>query len=833
MTVKRRLAVIGLAVVVILAVAVVFGPMLLDTRAMRAEIERQASEALRGKVSLQTLSVALVPTPRAEASRIEIEIPQQLNVTVERLRVELKFWPLLRGRPEVSSLSVVNPQVRFSGADGDSSDAPVDPLGQYRAIMEPLARALREFAPETTLRINGGELRVAPIELRKLDVALDTNPDGFTLGVTAASRLWSRLSLKGKVRYDDLSARVDAELDGLDLAQTLVLAGVRTGSDQAIESLGGKVSARADLDVATSWRANLAVVKSDAALKLPQLPGPIVLSGGTARAVPGKATLEKVGLALLDAKVLAAASFDTGKSSLELSVAEGIAGEQLVGWALALGDTPTRLTPKTPLRLTAKRIAWAPKRPLEVDAGATLDGGPQVDVALAWKPELLDLKRIAIKDAASNAVLSAAIAGDQIRATFTGILQGRSIAALLREPPPSDSGIAQGNLRLTIDRANPRRSTATGNLRVDSLDLTWLAGKRAIIERIDLAGDETTLRIADARLDLQEQHFSLRGEVQRSATGPVINARLESPGVVVDKLLPPPDPGASKPKAEEEDSAIWPLPVAGRIEMRSAFIQHGKYRIEPFAGSLVLEPQRARIDVKEARMCGVSFPIQADMVPREVTATAQIGIKDQPIDETLRCLTGEALDITGLANLSADLHTKGRVPHLLRNMTGTLQVELRDGRINKFALLGNILSLSNLASVGKKHADGFPYRSAQVRGRFDQGMLLVEEGGFVSDALNVAATGRIDLLGTDSRLTVLVGLLGSLDRVVGAVPIIGGVRQLVAVPVEVTGDIRDPRIVPLDPRAITENLLGTLGRVARLPGKLLPGEEKPAPPAPP
>jgi len=205
-------------------------------------------------------------------------------------------------------------------------------------------------------------------------------------------------------------------------------------------------------------------------------------------------------------------------------------------------------------------------------------------------------------------------------------------------------------------------------------------------------------------------------------------------------------------------------------------------------------------------------------------------MQDQPLEDALRCLTSEELDMTGRATLRADLRTRGRVPHLLHNMTGTLQADLNDGRINKFTLLGNILTISNLASVGKKHADGFPYRSAMLRGRFDQGMLVVEEGGFVSEALNVAATGRIDLLGANSKLTVLVGLLGSLDRVVGAVPIIGGVSKLVAVPVEVTGDIRDPRIVPLDPRAITENLLGTLGRVTRLPGKLLPGEAKPAAP---
>ena len=832
MTIKRRLAFFDLALVLGLVVLVVFGPLLLDTRTVRAEIERRASEALHGKVTLQALNVALVPTPRVEARRIEIEVPQQLSVAVERLRVELKFWPLLLGRPEVSALTVEDPHLRFSGAEGDSSDAPVDPMGQYRAVMDPLARALREFAPDTTFRMTGGELNVAPLELRSLDIALDTGPEGFTLDLKAASRLWSRLSLKGRVEYADLAARVDAELDGLDLAQTLALAGVRTGGGEAIESAAGKVSARADLGIGTSWQAGLAIVKSDVAVKLPQLPGPIGLSRGSLRAGPEKVTLEKVGLALLDSNVLAGATFDTRKSSLELSVAEGIAGEKLVRWALEQGSVPARFEPKTPLRLTAKRIAWAPNKPLEVDARAALDGGPQVEVALALPPGVVELKRVAIKDAGSNAVFSAAIAGDFIRATFSGILHGRSIAALLREPP-SDSGTVQGNMLFIIDRARPRRSYASGKLRIDSLDLTWLAGKRAIVEHVELATDEAGLRIAEARLDWQEQRFNLRGEVRRTATGPVIDARLESPGVVLDKLLPPRDPAAAqaaKPAEEDAESAIWPLPVSGRIEVRSAFVQYQRYRIEPLAGSLVLEPKRARLDVKEARMCGVSFPLQVDGVPQEITAAVQIAMQDQPLDEALRCLTGEALDMTGRATLRADLRTRGKVPHLLHNMTGTLQADLSDGRINKFTLLGNILTISNLASVGKKHADGFPYRSAMLRGRFDQGMLVVEEGGFVSEALNVAATGRIDLLGANSKLTVLVGLLGSLDRVVGAVPLIGGVSKLVAVPVEVTGDIRDPRIVPLDPRAITENLLGTLGRVTRLPGKLLPGEAKPAAP---
>ena len=43
---------------------------------------------------------------------------------------------------------------------------------------------------------------------------------------------------------------------------------------------------------------------------------------------------------------------------------------------------------------------------------------------------------------------------------------------------------------------------------------------------------------------------------------------------------------------------------------------------------------------------------------------------------------------------------------------------------------------------------------------------------------------------------------------------------MVALPVAVNGDIRNPAIVPLGPRAITDQLLGIFERTLKLPGKL-------------
>lgn len=184
------------------------------------------------------------------------------------------------------------------------------------------------------------------------------------------------------------------------------------------------------------------------------------------------------------------------------------------------------------------------------------------------------------------------------------------------------------------------------------------------------------------------------------------------------------------------------------------------------------------------------------------------------------------MQITGTADLRAELRTQGRArEELLRNLTGSAEADLRKGRVDRFALIGNILSLQNLTSIRdpREIDKGFLYRRMTAKGRFEGGEFVVEEGFFDSDAARIAVNGKVDLLGDHTHLNVLVGLLSSVDRVTGAIPILGEVLggTLIALPVSVSGDIRDPLVVPLGPRAVSDRLLGVFERTLKLPGKLV------------
>jgi hypothetical protein len=213
-----------------------------------------------------------------------------------------------------------------------------------------------------------------------------------------------------------------------------------------------------------------------------------------------------------------------------------------------------------------------------------------------------------------------------------------------------------------------------------------------------------------------------------------------------------------------------------------------------------------------------------EATPEGIAMVANIAAQKQGLEETARCLTERGVLITGNFDLKADLRARGRLRNLARNLEGTI-----DGRVMKFALLGNILSMQNVAAALKEGGPriddaGFPYRSFSASGRFGAGRFTIDEGAFQSEGLGLAATGWISLTDYQSRLSVLVAPFGRLDRVVRGVPVIGYVigGAITSIPVGVSGDIRDPLVVPLGPAAITSELVGIFERTVKLPAKLVP-----------
>jgi AsmA-like C-terminal region len=634
--------------------------------------------------------------------------------------------------------------------------------------------------------------------------------------------------------YRDGSTAASAEFD-IDVAQGMELARRATGNELAvIQSAGGR--ARGSVKLAfgrKDWSIGADIQKADARVQVQGLPGATGVSSGSVRVTPGSVRVYRAVVTLLDTRATASTTIDfRDELRVQGSIAEGTVGGKFLEWVWQIAEAPPHMAPKTPINVTAPQFVWGPKGALDVQATARFPAGQSVAVDLSWSPAALHVRRATLKDQRSDAVIVARSAGSQVEGQFSGSLYGSSIAAVLRSVIPQEGGVS-GKVRFAFDRDRPRDALAEGNLKGESLDISWLIAQPVKIERIDLAADGASVRIREATVNWAGQRATIRGDVKRGADGPIIDAQLDSSGIDLDALIPAGDPAKRPPAGKPEQSDLWPLPVTGQFVLRSSFVQRGRYRVAPFAATLSLQPERAHLKLQRAQLCGISLPLTIEATPRGLIAAAKITAQKQQLQQAAHCLTDQHMVITGEFDLSADLTSQGKAGELARNVRGSIAADMRDGSIMKFALLGNILSMQNISALMKEggpklEAKGFPYRDLKITGRFDKGRFVLEEGAFHSDAVGLAATGWVSLTEAESRLSVLVAPFSRVDELVRSIPLVGYIvgGTFTSVPVGVSGDIRDPRVIPLGPGAVTSELTGIFERALKLPVKLITPAEK-------
>jgi hypothetical protein len=280
------------------------------------------------------------------------------------------------------------------------------------------------------------------------------------------------------------------------------------------------------------------------------------------------------------------------------------------------------------------------------------------------------------------------------------------------------SGGANGDLRFRVDLDHPERFSVAGKLGGGSMDLSWLLERPVTIDRVDMEADGGSPHTRGLG-ELGGAAFQVAGELARGGRRADHRCSSNRPACSDALLLRSGEKQA--PAVEEKrpaDEAVWkqwPLPVRGRIALRTDFIQYGERKAAPVAAVLVLEERRASLELQQVQLCGISLPLTAEATPEGLAIAARITAQKQQLEQTARCLSDQGVLISGDFDLSADLRTRGKLHELVPKLQGTVNAKLREGRVMKFALLGNILSFKGVSDAQGRRAKadgaGFPYRS--------------------------------------------------------------------------------------------------------------------------
>jgi hypothetical protein len=403
---------------------------------------------------------------------------------------------------------------------------------------------------------------------------------------------------------------------------------------------------------------------------------------------------------------------------------------------------------------------------------------------------------------------------------FRGTLDNRTVERLLA-PPPEVQGSLRGDFRASIDLRAPRRSTATGTLEGEGLDIFERWDLPVLIDRVrlDVAGD--AVRIRDTVVRLAGQRFSVSGSVERKPETFAIDAKVSAERVDAERLLG--FGGDRRPTG-----ASWDLPVEGRVAITAKAVVFDERVFQPVVATVSLAPNRVVAQVTEARLCGVALSLTAAATPATMTLTGRGLARDQDVAQAAECLARESITLTGRFDLDLDLNASGAPEALARSTRGNLRIVAREGRIQNAPAITRILFLNNVATLlqGSPEAlmkGGLEYREIALTGTVEGTRLLVESATFDSPSLGIGGTGELDAEKRTIAMHGLVAPFANINAVARRIPIVGRIfdTRLVGIPVSVTGDWRDPTVIPLGPEAVGQSLVNLMSATFRAPIDLL------------
>ena len=420
-------------------------------RPARAEIQRRLDAALGGRITWQALEVRLLPAPHGELRQVRIDIPDTLAADAERVQVYLRIWPLLRGRPEIASVTLDKPRIRIAAArrkrmreEGGARHHG----GLPRRRRAPGARAA------AVRRRNHAQAEAAP-----------SWRDRFALQqrerqARAAARPASTWSSKPTTRSGSGCASRRGSTMPIFRRRSARASTMSTSLPRWRSPASPSARSRAAFPPMPCCRstppgaAEIEISRSSAALQIAELPWQLTLQSAQIGVSEKQVSVKRARGALGESTFTDVAAQVELAGAPRLSAGSGRAtlADQLLKWALEKAGAPPELELKAPVQVAARRITWNQAAGLGVEADLGVDGGPSIGVALGWKPERFELRRLVIKDAQSDATLSAVMGKDFFQAGFSGVLHAQSVASLRRKPEPR-TGRVQGELRLAFDRA--------------------------------------------------------------------------------------------------------------------------------------------------------------------------------------------------------------------------------------------------------------------------------------------------------------------------------------------------------------------------------------------
>ncbi|HUI25501.1 MAG TPA: AsmA-like C-terminal domain-containing protein [Candidatus Kryptonia bacterium] len=443
---------------------------------------------------------------------------------------------------------------------------------------------------------------------------------------------------------------------------------------------------------------------------------------------------------------------------------------------------------------------------------------------VVWNVDGLNIRRLAVRDAESDATMSLLVKPEQLDFAFAGELTKTTLDRLVPDHGLLGGSFA-GDFRAQLVRDHPPRSSASGHLTAHDLVLPGAADTHLRITTLSLEGKGGAVAVDAAIDDEHDSHLHLSGSIRSAAQNFILDLDVGADHLDWRELEPL---LARSDRDQTTQAQASALPLRGTVRLSSGSFTYDRFTWRPLRAAIVLAPEGPTIRVSEGTLCGIATPSTIAVKATDLRIAVKPTAKHRQLDATATCLGATERSISGQYDLAGEVTSQGRPAELLRAAQGHLDLRAANGRLYHMSVTAKVLSAINIATgslgdLGDLRNNGLPYTTIAVTADLRDGILILRNAVLNGPTMKMVAQGSVNVLDQTLDVTALVAPLKSVDAVVSSIPLVKGIigGSLISIPVKVSGPLDNPKVTPLDPSTVGSELVGLMTKTLKLPMKLI------------
>ncbi|MEA3386312.1 MAG: AsmA-like C-terminal domain-containing protein [Thermodesulfobacteriota bacterium] len=712
------------------------------------------------------------------------------------------------------------------------------------------------------IKIKKGQLQVLPDEVNWSNIQGIVGPN--SIHETGGSVRW-----KDEVFLD--IRRLNASLDsGPLLAELKRYSVLKKVFSKALLSIDGPLEAtnvclQGPVKDPRKWEYSITVDTKGLDFHSPLLPGSSHIEQASVQADQDNVRISGCKMRLSDQQMnlngdLKHRYWQGWQGRLDLS---GTAREGISKWVKTKGWIPALYFPRTPCTLNHLEVAWDPKKTDvkgEIISDIENEKTIKVKLNISSSPKEFSIKDLTITTPAEKASLSLNLLQaprENLLLNWEGCLKGDTLNKIL-EKNKILSGYIKGSCNLSCFLEDPSSARLKGPIEASGLNWHGGVAEPIVVKYANLAGHNSWTDIEELSLEINGESVMSKGRASFSKHNIDLDLDLKSDSISWKNLSgfidtykekhPSPDlaPTPKSPNHQITKSPNSPLSLTGRInfdldsfkytsikEMASSDKDQKvtDYIWRPLIGQVKFLPQeKTSISISSGTICGLNTTgtWRSSSGPGIADLSVSTDYEEKVFfQDVLSCLGHDQNILEGPFVFNANI--EGTPGNWQR---GTVELRSSDGIIRRMTLLSKIFSVLNVIDLFSKNGlpdlliKGFPFSQMDIKGIIKDNNLIIDHAIIKGKGLNLFGKGKIDLDDMYVDMIVLVAPLKTIDAVVSQVPLLGKAiggknATIVAFPVTIKGQIKDPEVTVLSPDAVGGAMIDMVKNTLMLPFRIL------------